>query len=169
MKRISKRDVIIADCCADWPELTKHASWLSDEYGFWLSPENKLHPVDMESHGVFIINHPEIFGRWIPGQNKRIDDLAFDKGWIRIVTGYQDELNFQVPSQDNKYLHQIQSVLSKLPNKATVFVSINHDGFIKVPYWDFTESHTFQQLIHQTEKTANLKLSKRAKNKNGDV
>lgn len=130
-------------------------------YGYWLSPEGKLYPVDWEGHGDFIRANPKFFGYSDHG----IYNLAFEKGWIRVTTACQDELDFDLPSFDNKYFQLIKSALPHLPERENVIISLrNSYDYIKAKLWDVVDAQNINELkIHLRHMRASyIPISKRA-------
>ena len=130
-------------------------------YGYWLSPEGKLYPVGFEEHGEFIRQHPELFG----DRDHGIYDLAFSKGWARVVTAFKNELDFDLPEPDNKHFHLMQNAISRLPQKENIIISFwrsNHPA-IEAKLWDVVGAKNLSELeLKPHNALLNPPISKRA-------
>ena len=120
-------------------------------YGWWVSPEAKVHPVEDFAHADFVEKHPELFGTLF-GDKSSYRSEALDKGWIRVV-GEKDSLSFHMPSSDKKYLITVQKVLDELPIVKTIYVDAG-DYHLLVPFWEFVECKSFDDLSKYKVATA---------------
>lgn len=126
-------------------------------YGFWLSPEGVLHPVEQYQHLVFIARNQKIFGD-LPATGN-VYEIAFNKGWIRLATS-KDTLFVEMPYLDNKYLGRLQRSLQKLPMFKFVEISAPRSGNTgTLKYSDVVAANNFEDLNRQ-ERCASI--SKRA-------
>lgn len=129
----------------------------AEPYGYWLSPDGKLYPVEYEEHAAFVRRHPEIFGTAAACQS--LYDIAYSKRWVRIISNSESELGFVISSPDSEYFNRIKNSLSQLPIKKIIFVDFHDAGYVNALYWDFMEAKSFDELIH---KNKTVTISKRA-------
>ncbi|MFA5023482.1 MAG: DNA polymerase ligase N-terminal domain-containing protein [Patescibacteria group bacterium] len=131
-------------------------------YGWWLSPEGKLHPIGVREHRDFVINHPEFFANPLyPGMHPY--QRAFSKDWIRIAHSVKNVF-VEMPHFDNRYLFRAQKALQDLPPYELVVISsasVQGAGTenATVPYWDFMEAKSLNELKNIERRAC---LSKRA-------
>ena len=118
-------------------------------YGYWLSPQGKLYPVNHEKHREYVLENPKLFDR---PESSAADpyDSALSAGWTRVVCD-DGMLSFEAPTFENKYLSLIQRALTKLPKVDTIMVDVKNQGFIYVEYWDFVEAKSFERLQHENQ------------------
>jgi DNA ligase D-like protein (predicted 3'-phosphoesterase) len=138
---------------------------------WWLSPDNKLYPVGFFEHARFITENIDLFegAPEITDKNYyEIYNIAFERGWIRLVTlrGY---LQVQVPSFDDLYLKRVQNIVPYLPIINIKKIDILASNDIEVgPFnlLDFLTANSFkdlERLDKQSFKSNFRYISKRAK------
>jgi DNA ligase D-like protein (predicted 3'-phosphoesterase) len=117
------------------------------EYGWWLSPDGALYMVNFGGHEKFVVEHPEIFG---PCTTQHPYKLAHRKNWIRI-TRIDNFLSFVVPNMNDSSLHNIQSVLEKLPKVEKIELVFMGNGLkqIDVNYKDIFMESSVDKLLNR--------------------